>query len=94
VDWNAVGRLEDWARPRYLILVEEFGDKEFTTKDVEEILQKRGLALENVSKLISTLRKERLVEAKEYPGDFRRNIYRLILLRPEIPTKRLLVKMI
>ena len=88
IDWNAVSRLEDWIRPRYLILVEEFSDKEFTTEDVEKVLQRRGFSLENVSKLISTLRKEGLVEAREYPGDFRRNIYRLILSRPEISTKK------
>ena len=84
VDWSAVSRLEEWARSRYLLLVEELGDREFTTEDVEEVLGRRGLGLENVNKLISVLRREGLVEAKESPEDFRKKIYRLILQRPAV----------
>jgi len=82
VDWSAVSRLEDWARSRYLVLVEEIGDREFTTEDVVGVLGRRGLSLENVNKLLSVLRREGLVEVRESPEDFRRKIYRLVLQRP------------
>jgi len=81
VDWSAVGRLEDWARSRYLVLVEELGNREFTTEDVDEILRRRNLGLENVNKLLSVLRREGLVEVRESPEDFRRKIYSLVLKR-------------
>ena len=89
VDWSAVSRLEDWARSRYLLLVEEIGAREFTTDDVEEVLRRRNAALENVNKLLSVLRREGLVEVRENPEDFRRSIYRLVLARPEVvPVKK------
>ena len=89
VDWGAVSRLEDWARSRYLILVEEIGAREFTTEDVEEVLRRRSVSLENVSKLLSALRREGLVEVRENPQDYRRSIYRLVLARPEAaPAKK------
>lgn len=88
VDWNAVSRLEEWARSRYLLLVEDIGAKEFTTEDVEEVLRKRNLGLENVNKLLSALRKEGLVEVEESPEDFRKKIYRLVLLRPAVSVKK------
>jgi len=84
VDWSAVSRLEDWARSRYLLLVEELSDREFTTEDVEEVLGRRNLSLENVNKLLSVLRREGLVEVRESPEDFRRKIYRLVLQRPAV----------
>jgi len=88
VDWSAVSKLEDWARSRYLLLVEEVGAREFTTEDVEKVLKRRGLGLENVNKLLSVLRREGLVEVAESPEDFRRRIYRLVLVRPEVRVKR------
>jgi len=88
VDWNAVSRLEEWARSRYLLLVEDVGAREFTTEDVEEVLRKRNLGLENVNKLLSALRKEGLVEVEESPEDFRKKIYRLVLLRPTVSIKK------
>jgi len=88
VNWSAVSRLEDWVRGRYLVLVEEIGADDFTTRDVEEVLNKRGLGLENVGKLLSALRKEGLVEVEEHPEDFRRSVYRLVLLRPEVVAKK------
>ena len=88
VNWNAVSRLEEWARSRYLLLVEDVGAREFTTEDVEEVLRKRNLGLENVNKLLSALRKEGLVEGKESPEDFRKKIYRLVLLRPAVSVEK------
>jgi len=88
VDWNAVSRLEEWARSRYLLLVEDVGAREFTTEDVEEVLRKRNLGLENVNKLLSALRKEGLVEVEESAEDFRKKIYRLVLLRPAVSVKK------
>jgi len=80
--------LEEWARSRYLLLVEDVGAREFTTEDVEEVLRKRNLGLENVNKLLSALRKEGLVEVEESPEDFRKKIYRLVLLRPTVSIKK------
>ena len=84
VDWGAVSRLEDWARGRYLLLVEEVGSREFTTEDVVEILRRRNLGLKNVNKFLSVLRREGLVEVRESPEDFRKKIYRLVLGRPAV----------
>lgn len=80
IDWSKVSRLDDWAFRRYIVLAEEFGDKEFTVSDVEEVLKRKNLQLENVNKLLSLLRREDLVAVKEDPTDFRRSIYRLKLL--------------
>lgn len=82
VNWTAVGKLDDWARSRYLLLVEEFGSNSFTTKDVEEVLKRRNLGLENVNKLLSVLRKADLVEVEENPQDLRKKIYRFVLPQP------------
>lgn len=91
IDWNAVSRLEDWARKRYLVMVEEFGVREFTSEDVEDVLKRRNLSLENVNKLLSVLRRERLIEAEENPADLRRNIYRIVFLTPEAPVRKRVV---
>jgi len=89
IDWSAVSRLEDWARSRYLLLVKEIGAKEFTTKDVEEVLQRGNMALENVNKLLSVLRREGLVKVRENPKDFRRSIYQLVLVQPRaVPARK------
>jgi len=88
IDWSAVSRLEDWVRSRYLVLVEEIGSADFTTDDVEEVLGKRGLGLENVGKLLSVLRREGLIEVEEHPEDFRRSVYRLVLVRPAVSVKK------
>ena len=88
VNWDAVSRLDEWARSRYLLLVEDVGAREFKTEDVEEILRKRNLGLENVNKLLSALRKEGLVEVEESPEDFRKKIYRLVLLGPTVSVKK------
>ena len=91
VNWSAVSRLDEWAKRRYLALVEEVGAGDFTTGDVEEVLNKRGLGMENVNKLLSVLRKEGLVEVEENPKDFRRSIYRLVLLRPAVSVRKQVV---
>jgi len=88
VDWSIVSRLDEWAKRRYLALVEEVGAGDFTTGDVEEVLSKRGLGMENVNKLLSVLRKEGLVEVEENPKDFRRSIYRLVLLGPAVSVRK------
>jgi len=56
IDWAAVGKLDDWARNRYLKLINEIGEREFTREEAEEILSKHGLGLENIGKLFSVLR--------------------------------------
>jgi type I restriction enzyme M protein len=88
VDWAAVGRLDEWARSRYLLLVEEFGFNRFTTEDVEDALRRSNLGLENVNKLLSVLRKEGLVEVEEDPQDLRKKIYRFVLLQPVTVVKK------
>mgnify|MGYP000333039807 FL=1 len=89
IDWSAASRLKDWARSRYLLLVKEIGAKEFTTKDVEEVLQRGNMALENVNKLLSVLRREGLVKVRENPRDFRRSIYQLVLVQPRaVPARK------
>jgi len=51
IDRAAVGRLDDWARNRYLKLVSEVGEREFKREEAEEVLikgiraGKRGKAL-------------------------------------------------
>jgi type I restriction enzyme M protein len=88
VDWAAVGKLDEWARSRYLLLVEEFGFNRFTTEDVENVLKRGRLGLENVNKLLSVLRKEGLVEVEENPLDLRKKIYRFVLLQPVTVVKK------
>ncbi|MHA1580978.1 MAG: hypothetical protein ACTSYM_00505, partial [Candidatus Baldrarchaeia archaeon] len=39
----AVSKLEDWFHSRYLLLVKEFGTKEFTTEDANETMWRYGL---------------------------------------------------
>ncbi|MGC8593887.1 MAG: N-6 DNA methylase, partial [Nitrososphaeria archaeon] len=80
IDWESVGKLEEWAKIRYLILVEKLGDKEFTTEEAEDILYKQGMKLENIGKLFSALRDAGLILVKENPQDSRKNIYRFKLL--------------
>lgn len=88
VDWSAVSRLDEWAKRRYLALVEDVGAREFTTKDVEEVLERHGLGLENIGKLLSVLRRESLIEVEGNPEDFRRSVYRLVLVGPEIKVRK------
>jgi len=85
LDWESVGKLEEWARSRYLILVENLGDREFTSEDAEEILKRKNLKLENIGKLFSALRDANLIEVRENPHDSRRNIYRFRFLRAAAP---------
>ena len=88
IDWNAVGKLEEWAKKRYLILLREVGVKDFTTRDVEDILAKHNLRLENVNKLLMVLRKEGLLEVRGDPQDFRRSIYRFVFLSPMVSVRK------
>ena len=88
VNWEAVSRLEEWAKSRYLALVDELGGKEFTAEDVGEILWQRNLALGNVNKLLSVLRKEGLIEVREDPRDARKKIYRLVLQPSAVLAKK------
>ena len=88
VNWEAVSRLEEWAKSRYLALVDELGGKEFTAEDVGEILWQRNLALGNVNKLLSVLRKEGLIEVREDPRDARKKIYRLVLQSSAVLAKK------
>ncbi|PMP88308.1 MAG: restriction endonuclease subunit M, partial [Desulfurella sp.] len=80
VNWESVGKLEEWAKIRYLILLEKLRDKEFTTEEAEDILYKKGMKLENMGKLFSALRDAGLILVKENPQDSRKNIYRFKLL--------------
>ncbi|MGC9147794.1 MAG: N-6 DNA methylase [Infirmifilum sp.] len=80
IDWESVGKLEEWAKIRYLILLEKLRDKEFTTEEAEDILYKQGMKLENIGKLFSALRDAGLILVKENPQDSRKNIYRFKLL--------------
>ncbi|MGB9831426.1 MAG: N-6 DNA methylase, partial [Fervidicoccus fontis] len=80
VNWESVGKLEEWAKIRYLILLEKLRDKEFTTEEAEDILYKQGMKLENIGKLFSALRDAGLILVKENPQDSRKNIYRFKLL--------------
>ncbi|MGC8665039.1 MAG: N-6 DNA methylase [Nitrososphaeria archaeon] len=80
INWESVGKLEEWAKIRYLTLVEKLGDKEFTTEEAEDILYKQDMKLENIGKLFSALRDAELILVKENPQDSRKNIYRFKLL--------------
>jgi type I restriction enzyme M protein len=85
LDWESVGKLEEWAKSRYLVIVENLGDREFTSEDAEEILKRKNLKLENIGKLFSALRDANLIEVRENPHDSRRNIYRFRFLRAAAP---------
>jgi len=80
IDWAAVGKLDDWARDRYLKLINEIGEREFTREEAEEILSKHGLGLENIGKLFSVLRDAGLINVREDKYDSRRNVYNFIFL--------------
>ena len=87
IDWAAVGRLDDWARSRYLKLVSEIGEREFKREEAEEVLIKQGLGLENVGKLFSALRDAGLINVREDKRDSRRNAYDFILFSWGQPRK-------
>jgi len=80
IDWTAVGRLDDWARNRYLKLINEIGEREFTREEAEEILRKQKLELENIGKLFSALKDVGLIQFREDKGDSRRNVYKFVFL--------------
>jgi len=80
IDWAAVGKLDDWARNRYLKLINEIGEREFTREEAEEILSKHKLELENVGKLFSALKDVDLIKVREDKGDSRRNVYKFVFL--------------
>ncbi|MFP3298907.1 MAG: class I SAM-dependent DNA methyltransferase [Thermocladium sp.] len=80
IDWAAVGKLDNWARNRYLKLINEIGEREFTREEAEEILSKHGLGLENIGKLFSVLRDAGLINVREDKYDSRRNVYNFIFL--------------
>jgi type I restriction enzyme M protein len=88
LNWELVGKLEEWAKKRYLVLVEELGDKEFNTEEAEEILNKHNMKLENIGKLFSALRDSELILVKENPEDSRKNIYRFNILTTTIPVSK------
>jgi hypothetical protein len=79
-DWAAVGKLDDWARNRFLELMNEIGEREFKREEAEEILSKNKLELENIGKLFSVLRDVGLINVLEDKSDSRRNIYNFVLL--------------
>ena len=80
IDWAAVGKLDNWARNRYLKLINEIGEREFTREEAEEILSKHGLGLENIGKLFSVLRDAGLINVREDKYDSRHNVYNFIFL--------------
>ncbi len=65
---------EPWIRIRYRILKEELGNKEFTSKEVEEILKKHNKQLENINELLNILVKENLLKVKKIN---KQNIYQI-----------------
>ena len=77
-DWDVLSELEDWIRRRYLALFEELSGKTFTKEDVERVLDRRGLSMENVNKLLSALMRAGLIKSEPYPSDFRRKVYRFV----------------
>jgi len=87
IDWESVSKLDDWARNRYLKLLKELGEREFTRNDAEEILKKNYLDLENIGKLFSVLRENGLVQVREDNEDSRRNVYRFVFLNRAINVK-------
>ncbi len=66
---------EAWIRIRYQILVQEFGDRKFTRKDVEKVLEKHNKELANVNEFLTILSKEGLLESRKKEGKY---FYRLI----------------
>jgi len=80
IDWTNVGSLDDWVRNRYLKLISEIGEREFTREEAEEILRKHKLELENIGKLFSALKDVGLIQVREDKGDNRRNVYKFVFL--------------
>lgn len=79
INWELVGKLEDWAKRRYLVLLKEIGGRNFTAEEADEILRRHDLAMENVNKLLSTLMKVGLLSAKPDSEDARKRKYSFML---------------
>ena len=91
IDRAAVGRLDDWARNRYLKLISEVGERELKREEAEEVLIEQGSGLENVGKLFSALRDAGLINVREDKRDSRRNAYDFVLFswgQPRKPGER------
>ena len=74
--------MKPWVRVRYQILLEEFGDKEFTKRGAAEVLKRRGKPLENLNDLFNRLNKAGLIEMRSEGTNF---YYKL--KKPEPNTK-------
>ena len=71
--------LKRWIRRRYEYLLENFGDEEFGREDAYKILNKKfGDEKEEVSRILSDIKKEELLEERVDIEDRRVKIYRLI----------------
>jgi len=84
---------EPWIRIRYRILLQEFGDKEFTRKDVEKIFEKYNKQLANINEFLNILSKEGLLESREVNNKY---FYKLkeIPLNKNSTTKDQIIKIL
>jgi type I restriction enzyme M protein len=70
--------LEKWIEERYLKILNNFGAKEFTFKDVSDFLNKNFEDNEDQTKIIlSKIKKAGLLEISQNPEDKREKIYKL-----------------
>ena len=67
---SKISGFEPWIRIRYRILLEEFGSREFTRKEAEEVLKQHDKELANVNELLNILAKEDLLEMEEKDGQY------------------------
>ena len=75
-----VRNFDPWIRIRYRILLEEFGNREFTSKDVEEILKKHRKELANVREFLGKLCKDGFLGCRE---EGKRKVYWIKQLKLE-----------
>ncbi|MHA1608534.1 MAG: N-6 DNA methylase, partial [Candidatus Njordarchaeales archaeon] len=97
INLEALNKLEPWARKVYLLMIEEFGEREFDSKELKDFLKLHNTRMENAFKIISKLKKSGLLIVKKDPKDSRRSLYRLIIIDAmfgkKMPTKDDLIKL-
>jgi len=86
--------LKPWIRERFHILKQEFGDKEFTSEQVGEILLKYEKPLENINEFLLILSKEGLITSRREGKTFYYRIVRDFPLEVSSIRKDELIKLL
>ena len=76
--------LKPWIRRRYEYLLENFGEEEFGREEAYAVLKEKfGDEIEEVSRILSDIKKEGLLKEREDIEDSRVKIYRLVRRKEE-----------